>query len=503
MGACGYIFKQYLKEILMENYLEIYSQWYPKSYGLKEYPKYTKTVYSVSERTRLLDLLTKKQRGLIERHRKYMIRSLFLRRQFLQETDWDFVELKIDANYHINNRKNKLYCKCGRTLKYQFIVQSKTTKRKMELGITHFSDHLKISPKIANEIKKGINTVDIALDDLLYLIDKQVVFPEDLWKRYCIAHYRNNTLTTPAQLNRKLMERILDFRECQMPIFTSDYRAVLEEISKVNKIALVSDEGTFVNNKLYFERYCSDLVKNRKNEILDSKKFLSENVNAFATSGEKFNLSIYERDIKSYISNLHDTLNDIKSSNHIQGKLRFEKFASSSKGLLIDKQVNWFIYQQFIKYGWHENFYLSIPKYFRKKLKDEKNKSDATNETYDSPEKEHLMPNKKPIIAQGKNKLEREINQKVQVMEKKELFFEFLYNILFLPKNIEEIQIATLLDLLFESYDFDEWKIAYILMESRNKFLADKDFYKAYRTIPYQMYSKIREMYLLESRKQK
>ena len=135
---------------------------------------------------------------------------------------------------------SQLKCACGRPLKYQFVIESKSKQQEIRLGIQHFKDHLGISQQVAEEIKKGVAHVDLALDELLWLTEKKIPFPEDLWQRYVFAFYRNNTLRRPLSLNQKLAERVVCFRKANMPLFIGDYLSVVTEINQVDREVFVS-----------------------------------------------------------------------------------------------------------------------------------------------------------------------------------------------------------------------------------------------------------------------
>ena len=62
------------------------------------------------------------------------------------------------------------------------------------------------------------------------LKDKKTLFPEDLWQQYLFARYRNEQLIQPVAYNQVLAQRVLTFREVEMPIFVADYLALLSEI---------------------------------------------------------------------------------------------------------------------------------------------------------------------------------------------------------------------------------------------------------------------------------
>lgn len=256
----------------MDNYLEIYEHWYPRSYGLSDYPTECHVTYSSAERKVLFEKLSPKQQALVNQQRKYEVRSLFVQKHYLQTSDWEFVTLNIDDEYE-RGVHSQLKCACGRPLKYQFVIESKLKKQEIRLGIQHFKDHLGISQQVAEEIKKGVAHVDLALDELLWLTEKNVSFPEDLWQRYVFAYYRNNTLRRPLSLNQKLAERVGEFRVAEMPLFIGDYLSVVTEINQVDREAFDRKEKNFWRIRKYLKRILKTFNKIFKRRFIWKESF--------------------------------------------------------------------------------------------------------------------------------------------------------------------------------------------------------------------------------------
>ena len=152
----------------MDNYLEVYTQWYPNNYGLSDYPLECHVTYDNNERKSLFQQLTKPQQELVNQQKKYQVRSLFLQNKYLFTSVWEFVRLNIDDDYE-RGKRSQLKCDCGRPLKYQFVIESKQTGQEVHLGIQHFKAHLGIPQILAEDIKKGVAHVDLYLDELLWL----------------------------------------------------------------------------------------------------------------------------------------------------------------------------------------------------------------------------------------------------------------------------------------------------------------------------------------------
>lgn len=233
----------------------LYQQWYPNTYQLKPYPLEGRKALTVKNRQEIYQRLMKPQRSLVEKYKKYQMRSFFLNQHYLLDTQWVFETLNIDENYNRKLKRYHLHCHCGKAIKYQFILKSKKTDETIALGITHFADHLGISQEVANEIKKGVNKVDLALDELLWLKDRGYVFPEDLWKQFLFALYRNQEVLQPYAYNQVLVDRLLEFRKCQMPIFIADYLAVLNEIRAIEDRVKEEPTVRLTDNQQQFENY--------------------------------------------------------------------------------------------------------------------------------------------------------------------------------------------------------------------------------------------------------
>lgn len=166
-----------------------------------------------------------------------------------------------------------MHCQCGKAIKYQFILKSKKTKETIALGITHFADHLGISQEVASEIKKGLNQVDLALDELLWLKDRGYTFPEDLWQQFLYGLYRNKELIHPYAYNQVLVERLLEFKAAAMPIFVADYLAVLNEIRAIEMRMKEEPTANFNGNKQLFERFSNDFEQVEKEIEVSKPKY--------------------------------------------------------------------------------------------------------------------------------------------------------------------------------------------------------------------------------------
>ena len=92
-----------------------------------------------------------------------------------------------------------------------------------------------MSPTVAASIHQGMTKVDLALDELLWLKQKNIDFPEGLWQKYCFVLYQNRRMKQPYLPDIKLAQRLAEFRQVEMPIYIADYQALENEIKKISE----------------------------------------------------------------------------------------------------------------------------------------------------------------------------------------------------------------------------------------------------------------------------
>ena len=350
----------------MDNYLDMYANWYPSTYQLGYYPMQSTTALSVSKRTDSYQQLNESQQALLNKHRKFKIRSLFLKNHYLRESNWLFETVNTDWSYDRKEKSYHLFCDCGKALKYQFVMKSTKTNQTINLGISHFADHLGISQVVANEIKTGVNHIDIALDELLWLKDKGYQFPEDLWKKYAFALYRNNTLKQPVNFNQRLAQRVLEFREVGMPIFIADYRALLDEIAKVNKQAFESDDRQFIANQTVFESYYEDLTSDMKQSYFNPDYFFNRHFSFKSLADKNKPVKKILLEVEDFKA-LFEVLKQIEKLDDEGSRVLFANYLQTNRRIM-DLDLYWMMYEKFRKYQFNQNFFLGIPKVYRNGL---------------------------------------------------------------------------------------------------------------------------------------
>lgn len=128
------------------------------------------------QRRTLWQALTPLQQETLQSVKKYQMQSFFLTENLLKDDEWFFVDFRENPHYPDGVEKSKLYCRCGRELKYQFVLVSKNTGEKLALGSTHFAQHTGIDPKVAQQVQAGVHQLDRGIDLILLGIDRGLSF---------------------------------------------------------------------------------------------------------------------------------------------------------------------------------------------------------------------------------------------------------------------------------------------------------------------------------------
>src|SRR5690625_5032176 len=136
---------------------------------------------SQSERDEIVETLTDEQKKFIleklKRGRKTLFANVLAKNKAGYLVDagtndivdqWEFIDY-LDAGPQWRT-SSKLYCECGRLLRYQYIVRNGKTNEVMKFGINHFEEHTGIPSELAREIVRGIDRIDYELDEVLIKI---------------------------------------------------------------------------------------------------------------------------------------------------------------------------------------------------------------------------------------------------------------------------------------------------------------------------------------------
>ncbi|MBO1301044.1 MULTISPECIES: hypothetical protein [unclassified Enterococcus] len=334
-----------------ESWQVIFDEWFPKE--LKQhYPIKISKQYTSSQRWEIYERLTKEQRIVIDQHRRYLIHSRFLEENYLAATDWVFSDFKINPFFRTSRRQQKLYCECGRELKVQYIVRSSKTGKELKLGINHFAEHLHVSPTVAASINQGMTKVDLALDEILWLKQQNIAFPERLWQEYCLMLYHNRRLKQPILPDKKLTTRIAEFRQAQLPIYLADYQAMEKYIQQVG-YQTKDKPKKFLGKKTLFEDFSEELTKDVENFLSNYQLFLQKDWSSVS----------FEEASHPSVAFFEKFIADLREGSREEKHLDVNRLAKEQR--FIQPQIYHFVWQQYQRYGFTTGFFDSIPRVMR------------------------------------------------------------------------------------------------------------------------------------------
>ncbi|WP_265457270.1 hypothetical protein [Enterococcus sp. HY326] len=224
---------------------------------------------TAEERQLLWQQLTPLQQQTLTDFKKYRLQSLFLTKNFLADQEWQFFDFKENPSYPFGE-SNRLYCRCGRELKYQFILKSKTSGELLNLGATHFAQHLSVEPQIARQIQQGLLQLDRGVDIILQSKAQGLRFPK---RHYNL--FKNHGLIKQAPTQFAL--RLAAFKAADLPIYDEDIQELIGYLKKAGLALpkLVNNQATPVNSgKNHFRELIFLLQKLEIGEAIETHLLL-------------------------------------------------------------------------------------------------------------------------------------------------------------------------------------------------------------------------------------
>lgn len=340
----------------MEEWETVLQEWFPAIIRKKNYPIKISKQYTSSQRWEIYERLTKTQRELVDKHRRYLIKSRFIEENYLAATDWVFADFQINPFYRSDRRQKKLFCECGRELKVQYIVKSPKTGKVLKLGINHFAEHLHVTPAIASSINQGMTKVDLAMDELLWLKQQNIDFPHELWQEYQFALYQNQRLKQPYLPDAALASRIADFQKANMPIYIEDYQKLEREITTMQAQFEASPKKRYGKKEL-FEDFSEELTRDVEEFLTNYQLFLRKDWSGLLT--EKKTAELPASFFEEFIQILRKTKRVENEENH----QRIQVFSEQQR--FINPKIYFIVWEKYCRYSFTEGFFYSIPRVFR------------------------------------------------------------------------------------------------------------------------------------------
>lgn len=182
------------------------------------------------QRELIFQKLTTEQREALAENRRYVVQSAFLNAGFAEETDWDYYGYRLGAHYHEEGcpKSAKLYCECGRELKHQYLVKSRSTGEIKKLGSKHLEDHLGVPAAVAKRVMAGIQNIDIGLDEILLRVARGDSFPNKLYALFTEYDLK-------ARFSNLQKKRIRLFSTVNLPIYPDEEALMSREVNEYQR----------------------------------------------------------------------------------------------------------------------------------------------------------------------------------------------------------------------------------------------------------------------------
>lgn len=339
----------------MEEWDTVLQEWFPAIIRKKNYPIKISKQYTSSQRWEIYERLTKPQRELVDKHRRYLIKSRFIEENYLAATDWVFADFQINPFYRSERRQKKLFCECGRELKVQYLVKSPKTGKVLKLGINHFAEHLHVTPAVASSINQGMTKVDLAMDELLWLKQQNIDFPHELWQEYQFALYQNQRLKHPYQPDEALASRVADFEKAGMPIYIEDYQKLEQEIKRIQERFQDSPKKRYGKKELFTD-FSEELTRDVQEFLTNYQLFLRKDWTGLLTE-KKQELPA------AFFADFIQLLRKTKRNETEENRQLIQIFSEQQR--FIHPKIYFIVWEKYCRYGFTEGFFYSIPRVLR------------------------------------------------------------------------------------------------------------------------------------------
>ena len=305
-------------------------------------------IYTLTDekRRKILSKLKYNQIQTLSDFTMYEVKSEMITNNFIAASDRHLVDIQEDPFWKLRYTDNapgkyvpKLKCYCGKTLRYQYVLESRNGKQ-LYLGKEHFMQHAGIPQKIANQIHERVNDIMIFRDEILVKYDRGERFP---LKEYRILDKSGMLLEFGEDFSYKLRR----FRDANLPLFHVDESRMMSKYRQIREanytLQRVLNREKFEDNHFLFrrilEKYIDDVkIKNLKDDtewlksVLNDCRLVEENMESMLSISTNMTKEILKND---YIKPINVRLTNLSMDGIF--KVRFERILNSTKKSIYEK----------------------------------------------------------------------------------------------------------------------------------------------------------------------
>ncbi|WP_225047875.1 hypothetical protein [Lacticaseibacillus kribbianus] len=180
-----------------------------------------RVAFTDRQRTAILFEMSKSQRDTYEEHLQLSVSDRVMNLVFSEAPEWRFIGVRVDLGWQFRKSDPELLenlrCVCGRQLRYQYnLVGATDSGRHMNLGSSHFMQHLEIPEAVAREVFEEFNQVQHDMDDMVLQYSLGEKFPTNYgMKDFALS-------SEFAQEQSIAARRIHDFAAVDLPLTRGD-----------------------------------------------------------------------------------------------------------------------------------------------------------------------------------------------------------------------------------------------------------------------------------------
>ena len=315
-------------------------------------------IYTLTDekRRKILSKLKYNQIQTLSDFTMYEVKSEMITNNFIAASDWHLVDIQEDPFWKLRYTDNapgkyvpKLKCYCGKTLRYQYVLESRNGKQ-LYLGKEHFMQHAGIPQKIANQIHERVNDIMIFRDEILVKYDRGERFP---LKEYRILDKSGMIFEFGEDFRYKLRR----FRDANLPLFHVDENRLMSkyrQIREVNHVLyrILNKEKVEDNHFLFrktLEEYIDSIeVENFEDttrwfETISSDcRFVEETTENILNNSTSMTRKILEKDyikpVNTRLINLSAYIYFEDKFIHILDKIKKDIYGKSEVDILLKKE---------------------------------------------------------------------------------------------------------------------------------------------------------------------
>lgn len=315
-------------------------------------------IYTLTDekRRKILSKLKYNQIQTLSDFTMYEVKSEMITNNFIAASDWHLVDIQEDPFWKLRYTDNapgkyvpKLKCYCGKTLRYQYVLESRNGKQ-LYLGKEHFMQHAGIPQKIANQIHERVNDIMIFRDEILVKYDRGERFP---LKEYRILDRSRMIFEFSEDFRYKLRR----FRDANLPLFHVDENRLMSkyrQIREANHVLyrILNKEKVEDNHFLFrktLEEYIDSIeVENFEDttrwfETISSDcRFVEETTENILNNSTSMTRKILEKDyikpVNTRLINLSAYIYFEDKFIHILDKIKKDIYGKSEVDILLKKE---------------------------------------------------------------------------------------------------------------------------------------------------------------------